>query len=126
MQPPFLRRRSGHRLFERYSPQKQFPSKSGEGEGEKWDEDFIIAIRRHQSGSFFLCEIARKVDNLFIGGVPQPAGVWGGVGSGAANETSLIQNGDTLTVLSTVPEPSAMLLSGTSLVGLLALRRRRE
>lgn len=55
------------------------------------------------------------VDNLLIGGVAQSAGVWGGIGSGAANETSLIQNGDTLTVLSTVPEPGAfaMLLLGS-------------
>jgi len=82
----------------------------------------VGAIRR----SFGTNGIFDIVDHLFIGGVPQPAGVWGGVGSGAANETSLIQNGDTLTVLSTVPEPSAMLLSGSSLIGLLALRRRRE
>jgi len=66
------------------------------------------------------------IDQLFLGGVEQAAGVYGAIGSGATYETSFITGSGKLNVVTGVPEPgtAVSLLGGLGM--LLGLRRRRN
>ena len=58
-----------------------------------------------------------EVDKLFIGGVQKAAGVWGAVGSGAANTDPKITGTGTLTVASSGGTTYASWIAGFGLVG---------
>ncbi len=64
------------------------------------------------------------INALYIDGVAQAAGIWGGPGSGAPNTSSYLAGTGELAV--GVPEPSTMALLGGGLLGLLAYGWRRK
>ncbi len=88
------------------------------------------------TGAYFQLNTAAATDTVrafYIDGIAQPAGIWGALGSGAANQTSLLTGSGRLEVNplaltspgEAVPEPSAALLLSLSSALLAGLRRRR-
>jgi autotransporter-associated beta strand protein len=64
-----------------------------------------------------------SINALYINGVEQPSGIWGGPGSGAPNTSSYLTGSGLLNV--TVPEPSTMALLCVGTIVLLGYHRRR-
>lgn len=66
------------------------------------------------------------VANLFLAGVQQAGGVYGAMGSGAANETALLSGTGFINVTSAVPEPETLGLLGVGMAAFGFLHRRRR
>jgi len=66
------------------------------------------------------------IANLFLEGVQQNGGTYGGIGSGATFETALLSGTGLLNVTSAVPEPETMGLLGVGLAAFGFLHRRRR
>jgi hypothetical protein len=64
-----------------------------------------------------------KISALYINGVAQPPGIWGGPGSGAPNTSSYLAGSGLLNV---VPEPSTLALLAAGAIGLFGYRWRRK
>jgi len=64
-----------------------------------------------------------NINALYINGVAQPPGIWGGPGSGAPNTSSYLAGSGLLNV---VPEPSTLALLAAGALGLVGSGRRRR
>jgi autotransporter-associated beta strand protein len=70
--------------------------------------------------------VNETVAALFLGGIAQPAGTYGAVGSGAGTESNEFFAGSGIvTVGSAVPEPGTLGLAAVAIAGALSRRRRR-
>jgi len=68
-----------------------------------------------------------SIGYLYINGVSQAIGTYGGIGSGAAFESVFFTGGGLLNVTSAVPEPSAFAaFAGLAALGFVGSRRRRR
>jgi autotransporter-associated beta strand protein len=80
---------------------------------------------------FAIDDTQDTIDQLFIDGIAQATGTWGGIGSGAANESALITGGGWLLVTAAgsggggaVPEPGTLALAAMAMFAMIGGRRR--